>query len=1489
MRIINRNGESEEVRLDAITERIKKACEYCNIDTTDYPVRVAVKVVNSVRDNITTSELDDITARICMNWSLEHPNWGTLGSRIIVSNHQKNTSWSFSDAINFLYNNKDYHNNKCPLVSKEIYETVNSCPELYNSLVVKERDFLLDYFGFKTLERSYLLKTSDKVIRETPQYLFLRVALGIWNTNTEKVKETYNMLSQKYATHATPTLFNSGTPLPQLSSCFDENTLVDTFTGPKKIKDVCIGDKVVTHLGNIKEVKQIHKNEVGTRKMYELNVYKTEPLIVTGNHEFWCFNKKDNGVCWKSVEDMNEHDCISIPNTEEYEVSDINCWNELSNFEQKFTTGYRRPEIEGDTISIKTQWSHKNLNNGQEITCSKMSTKINNIIKVNEEFCKFIGIWLGDGHIITGKNIHGDSIIRGIGITISKNNHKLIDFCKNTGKFLFGLNHITTHEMKNQNTFQIIFNNPVLGILFNKLFGKGFDGKDIPSFIFNYPKKLILELISGLVSSDGCISSTGTITLTMSNEYLIRKIYTLCRLHGFDVSSVRKSIPKKSKNLSYTIGLTCLKNEISGIYKCYNDSRIDNIKNKTKIKNQFSPIETNNTKFIPIKKIKQINYNKKYVYTLGIEDDHSYSVGGLIAKNCFLLGTEDSVEGIYKTITDCARISKWSGGIGFHISNIRCKDSYIRGTGGKTDGIIPMLKVYNNTARYIDQSGKRNGSFAAYIEPWHGDIMAFLKAMRNHGSEESLARDLFYALWVPDLFMESVKNDDDWYLMCPDECPGLNECYGEDFRNLYKGYIENNNYKHKVKAREVWDEIIKSQVESGMPYMLYKDSVNKRNNQKNLGVIKSSNLCVAPETMILTSSGYKIIKTLKDQKVKVWNGEKWSETTVRQTGFNQKLIKIKFSNGTELDCTPYHRFCTDQGTILEAKDLTIGQKLLEHKLPTPLEENLPDFPSGMIIVPSAIWSLKSRIKWFSVLADRQGEIDGDTLRIKDTRRDFLVGMVLMFQEMGIHSRVTTENFFEVSASSVTKLGFSPKKLQVLSTQTSLDYSVTVKAIIDEDRKDDTYCFTEPERGMGMFGGVLTMNCAEIMEYSNDKEYAVCNLASLCLPQFVKYNKPGDQKVEVYTKENCRWCDLLKVFFKQTQPQLDVSWISGVEGFSTYPRTFINGKELGGFEKTTEFFRPTIDYTKLEETVSALVENLDTVIDKNYYPTKETKFSNLSHRPMGIGVQGLSDLFAKMWIPYESKEAGVINKEIFESIYYFAVKKSIQLAEEKGPYSSFEGSPLSKGLFQFDHWGTINTTRDFEPLRERMIKHGIRNSLLIALMPTASTSQIMGNNESFEPFNSCMFVRRTLSGEFIVINHRLMNTLHDLGLWDEEMKQRIMFHRGSIQKISQIPQYIRDMYKTVWEIKKKHLINMASERSPFICQSQSFNHYFEDVSPDMLTKTHFYAWKQGLKTGSYYIRTRPATNAQTFTIDPLLEEKFKNENIPDTKECETCSA
>lgn len=572
--------------------------------------------------------------------------------------------------------------------------------------------------------------------------------------------------------------------------------------------------------------------------------------------------------------------------------------------------------------------------------------------------------------------------------------------------------------------------------------------------------------------------------------------------------------------------------------------------------------------------------------------------------SCYLQALkDDSVVGIYDTLKDCALISKYSGGIGLHIHNIRAKGALIKGTNGIGNGIVPMLKVFNDTARYIDQGGnKRNGSFAIYLEPWHADIEDFLKMKLNTGAEEERARDLFYALWVSDLFMERVEKDEQWTLFCPSEAPGLADVVGDDFNKLYTKYEKDGRGRKQVSAQKLWFKILDSQIETGTPYLLYKDAANLKSNQKNLGVIKSSNLCT-----------------------------------------------------------------------------------------------------------------------------------------------------------------------------------------------------------------------------------------EIMEYSSSDETAVCNLASLALPAYV------DQKSKRF------------------------------------------------------------DFSKLREVTKVAIRNLNRVIDINYYPTPETRKSNMRHRPVGLGVQGLADVFAMMRIQWESEKAAELNQRIFEHIYYAALESSAEISEVEGPYETYIGSPVSEGTLQYDMWGVKPLTEqdgslDWQGLKEKIMKVGVRNSLLLAPMPTASTSQILGYNECFEPFTSNIYTRRTLAGEFIVVNKHLMKDLQKLGLWNEDMKQQIIVRNGSVQGIDEIPQSIQNLYKTSWEIKQRTLIDMAAARGAFICQSQSLNLFVADPNYAKLTSMHFYSWKKGLKTGMYYLRTRAPVMAQKFTIDPELQkaaEKSENDRI--TKKyaadegCLMCSA
>ena len=663
--------------------------------------------------------------------------------------------------------------------------------------------------------------------------------------------------------------------------------------------------------------------------------------------------------------------------------------------------------------------------------------------------------------------------------------------------------------------------------------------------------------------------------------------------------------------------------------------------------------------------------------------------------SCFLLGTHDSIEGIFQTITDCANISKWSGGIGIHISNIRSNGSYIRKTGGTSEGIMPMLKVYNDTARMVNQSGKRNGSFAIYLEPHHADIFTFLDAKKNSGSDELRARDLFYALYISDLFMETVEQNGDWYLMDPNQSLGLTDCYGEDYKTLYNSYVKDGKYVKKIKSRELWEHIISSQIEHGLPYMAYKDNVNKKSNQKNLGTIKSLNLCIEI---------------------------------------------AQYSDENETACC-----------------------------------NL-----ASVSLPSIIEYYPSK-DWCEILSEKE-------------KNDYTI--------------------------------FLDSELYVYSTE--------------------------------------------------DCDY--CKLLKKLLEPF------GEKKIHYISKEEAEVLRLKTSVEKpfETVPQLFVK--KTTDGSMNY---------IGGYDAVWEILKPRLNYNKLKELVYDLTKNLNQVIDKNYYPTEKAKQSNFKHRPIGIGVQGLADLFMILKLEFTSHESREINKLIFETMYWGAMSASLDLVVKDGflPYSTFGGSPLSQGLFQFNLWGAedkdLSGRYDWNDMREQVMTHGVRNSLLIALMPTASTASIFGNTESFECITSNLYTRNVLSGVFTIINKFLIKDLVTLGLWTKETKDRLIFDKGSVQNIKGLPRFLKDIYKTSYEIDQKLLIKMSAERALFVCQSQSLNLFFDKPSFKTLTSTHFYAWKLGLKTGMYYLRTRAGISGQNFALDSSTEKKFKAEE--EDEGCLNCSA
>ena len=843
--VTKRDGKTENISFDKILKRLKALGKNeLNVNYTS----LVQKVIDRLYNKISTSLIDELTAQQCASLATTHPDYGILASRILISNHHKNTNEDIYAVATQLYEFKDVHGVHHPIISEDQFKVILDHYQEIQSMIDYDRDYYIDYFGFKTLERAYLLRI-NKVIVERPQQMWMRVAIGIHKDNMEKVKETYDYMSQKYFTHATPTLFNAGTPRPQLSSC----------------------------------------------------------------------------------------------------------------------------------------------------------------------------------------------------------------------------------------------------------------------------------------------------------------------------------------------------------------------------------------------------------YLIAMESD--------------------SIKGIYNTLSDCAAISKWAGGIGLHVHNIRAAGSHIRGTNGTSNGLVPMLRVFNNTARYVDQGGgKRHGSFAIYLEPWHGDIFEFLEMKKNHGDEEMRARDLFYALWIPDLFMKRVEDGGDWTLMCPDVCPGLSDCYGEKFEELYTKYENEGRGIKTVKAREVFYKILDSQMETGTPYMLYKDACNSKSNQKNLGTIKSSNLCT-----------------------------------------------------------------------------------------------------------------------------------------------------------------------------------------------------------------------------------------EIIEYSNDEETAVCNLASIALSKFIKKtNSPFTKSVTVYTKDNCKWCDLLKYLLNRKNIEYN-QVIVDPSMFEDYKKEFnvetlpllLHGEEkVGGCDDALNLLRDSFDYELLHKVTKVVTRNLNNVIDINFYPTDKTKNSNMKHRPIGIGVQGLADAFALMDVPFHSNLAKQINRNIFETMYHAALEASMEAAKEEGPYSSFKGSPASEGILQFDMWNVTPSNRyDWDSLKLNIAEHGLRNSLLLAPMPTASTSQILGNNECFEPFTSNIYVRRTIAGEFVCINKFLLKELIDLGLWTDEIKNSIIRQNGSVQNVKGIPKGLQEKYKIVWEIPMKHILEMAADRGAFICQSQSTNLWMKEPSYKKLYAMHRFAWKKGLKTGIYYLRTKAKAAPQQFTIEP----DKKQSNVEEDEDCLMCGS
>jgi len=1206
MFVLKRDGTKQPVSFDKILTRFRRSAqEIVHISNQGINfTSLAMKVIDQLYDGISSSKIDDLCAEQCASLSSTHPDYNALAGRIAISSHHRNTSASFADVMTRLYHNVDQNGQSCPIVSSDLLWWVTHFGDRLDAMVDANRDYLIDYFGFKTLERAYLLKQNRRVL-ERPQHMWLRVALGIHGVFPKGiyydlveeaaeienvlalVQETYDLMSQKYFTHATPTLFNAGTPRPQLSSCFLLGMQDDSINGIyETLKDCANISKwaggIGVHIHNVRASGSYIRGTGGTSN-------GIVPMLRVFNH----------------------------------------------------TAKYVDQCVIGTTLVLRRRFLPSN---GQP-----------------ED------VWVPISEIEVGDLVYNLPIVDPEGFSTE-------DFCRRNeiSSDMMATTTTSSSQQKNKDGAS-----PYI------------PGKNMPAYFDEDSFDTVKQVIA----------------------------------HACDPVQ-QQTIRIATDMAAYSLQLTP--------------------EHPVLIDDDTTP-----------------NFDPQWMMAKDVQPGMMI----MVYCNTFVQIREVTVEtGGFDTLYDL---------------EMTTYPNYMTHTG----------LVHNG-------GGKRNGSFAIYLEPWHADIELFLQMRKNHGDEELKARDLFYALWVPDLFMERVKSDGTWTLMCPDECPGLSDVYGEAFVELYTHYEREQKGKKTMKARELWFQVLDAQMETGTPYLCYKDAANHKSNQKNVGVIKSSNLCVAAGTLVLTRQyGHRAIETMVDETVDVWNGQEWSEVVIKKTGTNQMLCTVflrdQFNARHCIECSVNHKFyvLTNDG----------GHPLYT---PSPLYLDNDDVKrlSEYHVTP------------FDALELEQGMILEPLLKVPtDAQNNALLPA---YEKM------------------------------------TVDY---VDFVEHHPARGDTYCFTEPKRHRGVFNGILTGQCAEIIEYSDDKESAVCNLASLALPRFM---------------------------------------------VSTSPSTSSSSSSLSETTTTTTQTQTptyTFDFDALHHVTKIVARNLDQVIDVNYYPTEKTRRSNLRHRPIGIGVQGLADVFMMMGVAFDAEEARQLNRDIFETIYHAAIEASCEMAASKGAYASFEGSPASQGRLQFDLWPEGNEKLsgryDWGQLKEKVKRVGLRNSLLVAPMPTASTSQILGYNECIEPITSNIYSRRTLAGEFVLCNKYLMRDLMELNQWNERVKNSIIANNGSVQHFEDdvIPPAIKAKYKTVWELPMKALIDMAADRGQYVCQSQSLNLWLEDPNYSTLTSMHFYAWSKGLKTGIYYLRRRAKHQAQQFTIEPEKKTATSASTNHSDEICELCSA
>jgi len=1457
-----------------------------------------------------------------------------------------------------------------------------------------DNDYDHDWFSANTMITTYsaiLAHGTDGI--ETPQYIWMRIAIQLYCDSSNPVWDViraYQEMSVGWYTPASPTIFNAGMKEPQMASCFVEGTEVCTTNGVKCIENVCIGDKVITHTGSVKEVLQIHQNKLGDRNLYDVTCWKTPNIIVTGNHRVMAI-KNGESPSWTSVDELTTNHYIAIPARKEQKptLSDLAALTfDISGYLEEFQRGdHVEYEYEITNKLIHTTSATTNTNASGLCTIRHKHKPINRYFTVDNDVAKAIGMWFGDGCIRNRKDRKvGKKHICGLNIVAHENNKSLIDFWISAMKKFVGVEPSFYHQ---SNLVYAEIHSPVVGEVFSKLFGKGFAGKHLHPTMFKWSSELIKSFMIGLMSTDGCLTKQGTMIITLANTKLVKEIYHLCRQIGEDVSyNCATKLRTGATSLTADIRLPRGWIQPSELYKHYNDARLKMVISRV-LNTNGCYTDSKGTRYLKVRSIVESSIVRpEYVYTLGIDKDHSYNVEGLIAENCFLLTIGDSLESILKHgIYRSGMISKSSGGLGIDISNVR--HSEIKETGW-SNGIVPMLQLYNDLVRYVNQKGKRKGACTMSLRTHHIDVEDFIDLPRKVGDRYTRAHDLHISLWTSWLFWERVRTNGKWTLFCPAKVPQLNNLYGEKFA---KAYIEAENdpsiaphHKKVISAQGLYDKIVDVQREAGMPYIMNGDAANMKSNHRHMGYIRASNLCVAGETPILTKQGYFKIESLENKEVEVWNGTEWSTVTVKQTAPCRHLITVILSNGRSLTCTPDHRFIIGDGELVKAKRvcaqfLVPGIKLRQESFPIvdgiesfnypflhgvmcafgcftekgPIIDimgpalsdimNHPDMclnKDGAKILPNDLpapyfvpinSSIKTKLLWLSGFLSARSFTSDNGIIIVSINNKLIQDIQLLLTTLGTNGYVVQSDIYQVpipdseqasdrtvslcnytlliswgELAKLCNLGLTSRYSEIDMPKQDKTFDLMVQAVVDIGRLSPTYCFTESKNHAGVFNGILTGQCQEIIEYTDENTIAVCNLHSLSLRMFGK-----GPISEVYS--------------------------------TLTPESKHNYSE----SEFAENIRKVVDFGQLSYISRRVVENLNKVIDHNWYPLDVVKDgvikpkiinkSNKRDRPIGMGVSGFAELLYMLDLSFDNPTVNVLNKMIFACMYWNALAQSVQLAIKEAPYDTFNGSPTSEGLLQFDLWkeefkflgpNAARKEEDDEPMQPNLwrqtvfllydkegklldiilptwedlkrciVKYGLRNSLFLALMPTASTAQIRRNCETVEQHQNNMYSRKVLKCSYPVLNRYCVSDLESVGAWNDATVEYIRVKNGSVSGIgtyiignsSLFPDFDGNMkrilhierkYKTMWEISQKIFLKLAAERGRYIDQSASSNIFIKGGDGKKLGASHLYANMLGLKTIMYYYRT---TGGETikFTADPKMMQHIKGIIVEDvTKE------